>query len=198
MIPPFFPILQYPKTSIMDFLKKTLSDAGEKAAQEAMVDQASNAIKGAFGGDNAKLVDQASSFVKQSLNNNGNSSTQTTQKTESTFLNQAEELIKQTVTKETTTTNNDNNNNNNNNNNNDNNNNNNGNNEGDKQVQEKTTIKTDYIDKGISLVEEKVFKISADKQNQETNEKIAGFVRSGIEKYTGSNNNSNNSNNNNN
>lgn len=170
----------------MDFLKKTLSDAGEKAAQEAMVDQASNAIKGAFGGDNAKLVDQASSFVKQSLNNNGNSSTQTTQKTESTFLNQAEELIKQTVTKETTTTNNDNNNNNN------------GNNEGDKQVQEKTTIKTDYIDKGISLVEEKVFKISADKQNQETNEKIAGFVRSGIEKYTGSNNNSNNSNNNNN
>lgn len=186
MIPPFFPILQYPKTSIMDFLKKTLSDAGEKAAQEAMVDQASNAIKGAFGGDNAKLVDQASSFVKQSLNNNGNSSTQTTQKTESTFLNQAEELIKQTVTKETTTTNNDNNNNNN------------GNNEGDKQVQEKTTIKTDYIDKGISLVEEKVFKISADKQNQETNEKIAGFVRSGIEKYTGSNNNSNNSNNNNN
>lgn len=171
----------------MDFLKKTLSDAGEKAAQEAMVDQASNAIKGAFGGDNAKLVDQASSFVKQSLNNNGNSSTQTTQKTESTFLNQAEELIKQTVTKETTTTNNDNNNNNNN-----------GNNEGDKQVQEKTTIKTDYIDKGISLVEEKVFKISADKQNQETNEKIAGFVRSGIEKYTGSNNNSNNSNNNNN
>lgn len=172
----------------MDFLKKTLSDAGEKAAQEAMVDQASNAIKGAFGGDNAKLVDQASSFVKQSLNNNGNSSTQTTQKTESTFLNQAEELIKQTVTKETTTTNNDNNNNNNNN----------GNNEGDKQVQEKTTIKTDYIDKGISLVEEKVFKISADKQNQETNEKIAGFVRSGIEKYTGSNNNSNNSNNNNN
>ena len=174
----------------MDFLKKTLSDAGEKAAQEAMVDQASNAIKGAFGGDNAKLVDQASSFVKQSLNNNGNSSTQTTQKTESTFLNQAEELIKQTVTKETTTTNNDNNNNNNNNNN--------GNNEGDKQVQEKTTIKTDYIDKGISLVEEKVFKISADKQNQETNEKIAGFVRSGIEKYTGSNNNSNNSNNSNN
>lgn len=170
----------------MDFLKKTLSDAGEKAAQEAMVDQASNAIKGAFGGDNAKLVDQASSFVKQSLNNNGNSSTQTTQKTESTFLNQAEELIKQTVTKETTTTNNNNNNNNN------------GNNEGDKQVQEKTTIKTDYIDKGISLVEEKVFKISADKQNQETNEKIAGFVRSGIEKYTGSNNNSNNSNNNNN
>ena len=170
----------------MDFLKKTLSDAGEKAAQEAMVDQASNAIKGAFGGDNAKLVDQASSFVKQSLNNNGNSSTQTTQKTESTFLNQAEELIKQTVTKETTTTNNNNNNNNN------------GNNEGDKQVQEKTTIKTDYIDKGISLVEEKVFKISADKQNQETNEKIAGFVRSGIEKYTGSDNNSNNSNNNNN
>lgn len=179
----------------MDFLKKTLSDAGEKAAQEAMVDQASNAIKGAFGGDNAKLVDQASSFVKQSLNNNGNSSTQTTQKTESTFLNQAEELIKQTVTKETTTTNNDNNNNNDNDNNN---NNNNGNNEGDKQVQEKTTIKTDYIDKGISLVEEKVFKISADKQNQETNEKIAGFVRSGIEKYTGSNNNSNNSNNSNN
>ena len=76
----------------MDFLKKTLSDAGEKAAQEAMVDQASNAIKGAFGGDNAKLVDQASSFVKQSLNNNGNSSTQTTQKTESTFLNQPRSL----------------------------------------------------------------------------------------------------------
>ena len=48
------------------------------------------------------------------------------------------------------------------------------------------------------MVEEKVFKISADKHNQETNEKIAGFVRSGIEKYTGSNNNSNNSNNNNN
>jgi uncharacterized protein with von Willebrand factor type A (vWA) domain len=158
----------------MDFLKKTISDAGEKAAQEAMVDQASNAIKGALGDDNAKLVDQASSFVKQNLNNNGNSSTQTTQKTESTFLSQAQELVKQTVTQETTTNNN--------------------NNDGEKQVQEKTTIKTDYIDKGISMVEEKIFNISADKQNKETNEKIADFVRAGIEKYTGSNNNNNNNN----
>lgn len=166
----------------MDFLKETISDAGEKAAKEAMVDQASSAIKSALGGNvDSKIIDQASTFVKSSLNDkDGNKTTTTQQTSESTLLTQAQDLIKKTVTKESKTEESK---------------------DGQQTQTEKTTVKTDYVDKGISMIEEKLFNISADKQNKERNEQIAGYVRAGIEKYNGKdddNNNSNNNNNNNN
>lgn len=165
----------------MDFIKQSINDAGERAAKEALVDQATNSIKGALGDNgNNKLVDQASSFVKSTFDNKDGSHGQTTQKTtEATFLDQAQNVIKQTVTKESTTT--------------DNKEGGNSKNDGNAEKTEKTTIKTDYVDKGISLVEEKVFNISADKQNHEQNEKIAGYVRTGIEKLTHGNNGGNSS-----
>lgn len=147
----------------MDFIKDAINDAGEKAAKGAMVDQASNVLKNALGDGNSKIIDQASSFVKSSINKEDGSKTQTTSSTtETTFLDQAQNMIKNTVNKQSETTV-----------------------DGDKvQTTEKTTIKSDYVDKGISMFEEKVLNISVDKQNKEQNEKIAGYVRTGIEKFT--------------
>lgn len=160
----------------MDFIKEAINDAGERAAKEAMVDQASGALKNVLGGSQNDLIDKASSFAKQTLNNqSGNKTEKTTETTQSSFMDQASNLIKQTVQKQTTTTTTE------------------GQNGEQKQQEttEKTTVKTDYIDKGISLVEEKVFHISQDQQNKAQNEKIAGFVRTGIEQLThkGGNNN---------
>lgn len=151
----------------MDFIKNAINDAGEKAAKDAMVDQASNVLKNALGDGNSKIVDQASSFVKNTIDNQDGSKTHSSSSTtETTFLDQAQNMIKNTVNKQSETTV-----------------------DGNKvQTTEKTTVKSDYVDKGISIIEEKVFNISADKQNQEQNEKIAGYVRTGIEKITHSNN----------
>lgn len=169
----------------MDFIKEAINDAGEKAANEVMVDQAAGAIKNVLGNDNSQLVDQVSSFAKKTLNNqsSGNSTQQTTETTQSSFLDQASNMIKQTVQHQSTTETTQN-----------------QNGEQQQQTTEKTTVKTDYVDKGISMIEEKVFNITADKQNKEQNEKIAGYVRAGIERISGhdSNNSNNNQNNNNN
>lgn len=137
----------------MDFLKESISNAGENAAKGAMIDQATNSVKSALGGGDNAVLDQASAFVKKTVTSSGTKTTE-----QATFMNQAQELVQKTVTKETTEQD-----------------------DGSTKVEEKA--KTDYVDKGISLVEEKVLNIKPDSARDE---KIAGYVRAGIEKYTGS------------
>lgn len=139
----------------MDFLKKQLNNAGEDAA----IDQAANYINNATGGGSKNIIDQASSFAKKTIHNQDGSTTTQTTGTSEAVVKDGDDTVKEKTT--TTATQN----------------------SGDDQAQVKTTTQSDYVDKGISMVEEKVFNISADKQNQQMNQKIAGYVREGVESF---------------